>query len=401
MTEAHAATEVVMPLDTLRVLTDQLYTVLMTLVEGESFDILVGSGSGEGLEDWRRLHKRWDPLTTGRARGHVSETERRSRPLRGSKRMGEVSKAREDSDDPMDVGGFGQRKGRPTSKGRGKNPTRKGERSRKGRCEVFRTIKHAKDSRSVLELGENRSPIEGLLGKATAATEPRTVKFFWKGKRREKQVGRALLLLHLLQRLVQLVILSPQLSQLGKHIVFLLFVLSTDLLLDEESLLFARPTPKTKNCVLFHVGMIGTCITVTLDVTRAFHCCSLVFVNLNNVKFVPFANPFQESSCELCSSLFGHWITHHRRRVNPAWFVSVVCPYALPCSLCACMSLFSFISLPLFSVSLCCFVPFLFALSLMRRLQALSPLSQIKTFRPHNIGAHFLLFLCSSASVPV
>ena len=50
-----------MPLDTRQLLADQLYTVLMTLVEGESFDILVGSGSGEGLEGWRRLHKRWDP----------------------------------------------------------------------------------------------------------------------------------------------------------------------------------------------------------------------------------------------------------------------------------------------------------------------------------------------------
>ena len=59
--EANAATEVVMPLDTLRMLADQLYRVLMTLLEGESFDILVGSGSGEGLEAWRRLHKRWDP----------------------------------------------------------------------------------------------------------------------------------------------------------------------------------------------------------------------------------------------------------------------------------------------------------------------------------------------------
>ena len=28
-------------------LADQLYTVRVTLVEGESFDILVGSGSGE------------------------------------------------------------------------------------------------------------------------------------------------------------------------------------------------------------------------------------------------------------------------------------------------------------------------------------------------------------------
>ena len=36
VTEANAATEVVMPLDTLRMLADQLYTVLMILVEGES-----------------------------------------------------------------------------------------------------------------------------------------------------------------------------------------------------------------------------------------------------------------------------------------------------------------------------------------------------------------------------
>ena len=61
VTEANEATEVLMPLDTLRMLADQLYTVLMTLVEGESFDILVCSGSGEGLEACRRLHKRWDP----------------------------------------------------------------------------------------------------------------------------------------------------------------------------------------------------------------------------------------------------------------------------------------------------------------------------------------------------
>ena len=71
--EANAATEVVMPLDTLRMLADQLHTVLMTLVGRESFDVLVGSGSGDGLEAWRRLHKRWDPLTTGRARGLLRE----------------------------------------------------------------------------------------------------------------------------------------------------------------------------------------------------------------------------------------------------------------------------------------------------------------------------------------
>ena len=43
MSEANTATEVVMLLDTLRMLADQLYTVLMTLVERESFDFLVGS----------------------------------------------------------------------------------------------------------------------------------------------------------------------------------------------------------------------------------------------------------------------------------------------------------------------------------------------------------------------
>ena len=57
--EVNAATEILMPLDTLRMLADEQYTVQMTLVEGESFDILVGSGPGEGLEAWRRLHKRW------------------------------------------------------------------------------------------------------------------------------------------------------------------------------------------------------------------------------------------------------------------------------------------------------------------------------------------------------
>ena len=73
VTVANAATEVVMPLDTLRMLAYQLYTVLITLVEGESFDILVGSGSGEGLEAWRRPRKRWDALTTGRARESLRE----------------------------------------------------------------------------------------------------------------------------------------------------------------------------------------------------------------------------------------------------------------------------------------------------------------------------------------
>eukprot|EP00971_Amphidinium_carterae_P175743 3483520-Amphidinium_carterae.1 len=33
----------------------------------------MGAGAGEGLEAWRRLHRRWGPLTTGRARGLLRE----------------------------------------------------------------------------------------------------------------------------------------------------------------------------------------------------------------------------------------------------------------------------------------------------------------------------------------
>ena len=42
-------------------------------------------------------------------------------------KLGQVSKAREDRDDPMDVGGFGQWKGRNSSKGKGKNPSGTGK----------------------------------------------------------------------------------------------------------------------------------------------------------------------------------------------------------------------------------------------------------------------------------
>ena len=42
-------------------------------------------------------------------------------------KLGQVSKAREDRDDPVDVGGFGQWKGRYSSKGKGKNPTGTGK----------------------------------------------------------------------------------------------------------------------------------------------------------------------------------------------------------------------------------------------------------------------------------
>ena len=90
MAEANAATEVVMPLDTLRMLADQLYAVPMTLVEGESFDILVGSGSGEGLEAWRRLHKRLDPLAQ---RSPFPWTCQAGRAARSSGTTGELDEA--------------------------------------------------------------------------------------------------------------------------------------------------------------------------------------------------------------------------------------------------------------------------------------------------------------------
>ena len=51
----------------------QVYSCLLALTETEAFDITVGSGDGEGLESWRRLHRRYDPLTTGRSRGLLRE----------------------------------------------------------------------------------------------------------------------------------------------------------------------------------------------------------------------------------------------------------------------------------------------------------------------------------------
>eukprot|EP00971_Amphidinium_carterae_P296721 5894488-Amphidinium_carterae.4 len=54
-------------------LAEHLYTVLTSLTDGESFDLVMGAGAGQGLEAWRRLHRRWDPFTTGRARGLLRE----------------------------------------------------------------------------------------------------------------------------------------------------------------------------------------------------------------------------------------------------------------------------------------------------------------------------------------
>ena len=45
---------------------DQLFRLLSSLTHGESEDIVIGSKSGH--EAWRKLHKRWNPLTAGRER---------------------------------------------------------------------------------------------------------------------------------------------------------------------------------------------------------------------------------------------------------------------------------------------------------------------------------------------
>ena len=49
---------------------DQLFRVLSSLTIGESEDLVVGciSLTGSGFEAWRRLNRRWDPVTAGRKR---------------------------------------------------------------------------------------------------------------------------------------------------------------------------------------------------------------------------------------------------------------------------------------------------------------------------------------------
>jgi len=47
---------------------EQVYTALASLTEGESNDLVVGAGGGQGLEAWRKLGHRWDPAVAGRRR---------------------------------------------------------------------------------------------------------------------------------------------------------------------------------------------------------------------------------------------------------------------------------------------------------------------------------------------
>ena len=50
-----------------------LFIVLSALTDGESFDVVMSAGGDHGFESWRKLHRRWDPYTAGRARSLLRE----------------------------------------------------------------------------------------------------------------------------------------------------------------------------------------------------------------------------------------------------------------------------------------------------------------------------------------
>ena len=51
----------------------QLFIVLSALTDSESFDVVISAGGDHGFESWRKLHRRWDPFTAGRARSLLRE----------------------------------------------------------------------------------------------------------------------------------------------------------------------------------------------------------------------------------------------------------------------------------------------------------------------------------------
>ena len=52
----------------------QLFIVLSALTDGEGYRRCDTSKAIEAFERWRKLHKRWDPYTAGRARTLWRET---------------------------------------------------------------------------------------------------------------------------------------------------------------------------------------------------------------------------------------------------------------------------------------------------------------------------------------
>ena len=51
--------------DELDEINEQVYNCLRDHVKAESLDIVKSAGEGQGLEAWRRLNRRWDPMATG------------------------------------------------------------------------------------------------------------------------------------------------------------------------------------------------------------------------------------------------------------------------------------------------------------------------------------------------
>ena len=56
------------PFPEIKDMSAQLHAALIGLVEGESFDLVVGVESGSGLEAWRKLTRRFDPQVAGRSK---------------------------------------------------------------------------------------------------------------------------------------------------------------------------------------------------------------------------------------------------------------------------------------------------------------------------------------------
>ena len=156
--------------------------------------IHVGSGPGDGLEAWRRLHKRWGPLTTGRARGLLREI----LPL-GRAKLGELQGAVERLD--VKISSQRTRATLPTptvTVGRVSETERRSRLPRGSKrirctqtgssCEGSSGQRRPYGRWRVRTNRSRRRWCKGLLGKDTAATEPRTIEFFWKRKRCERQV---------------------------------------------------------------------------------------------------------------------------------------------------------------------------------------------------------------------
>ena len=120
--------------------------------------------------------------------GYASEVERRSCSPRRSKRV-RCTQAGPSFEGPKGqivlwmLADSDNGRDDPLPKERGGTPVARGK-------EQERTVRSLQDNRARkrFKVRENRSSIEGLLGKATAATEPRTIKFFSKWKRREGEV---------------------------------------------------------------------------------------------------------------------------------------------------------------------------------------------------------------------